>query len=331
MTQSENEFPTLTAIRATAERLHGRVLETPVWQWQTGIAETLPRHTEIWLKLELFQRTGTFKVRGALNNMDALPDAARQRGVVTVSAGNHAIALAYAAALEGVSARVVMPDYANPARIETCRELGAEVELVPDVHTAFTRCQEIESDEGRTLIHPFEGARTAEGTGTVGLEMVQQMPDLDAVIVPVGGGGLCAGVAAAIKQLRPGCRIYGVEPYGADSMYRSFQSGQPERLERVDTIADSLGAPMAMPYSFAVCQRFVDEVVRVTDDDLSRAMVHLFRDMKLVTEPATAAGTAALLGPLHERLAGSRVGIVLCGANTDQSRFAQHLARGVLQ
>lgn len=322
------EFPTLTAIRATAERLQGRVLETPVWHWQTGIVESLPTHTEVWLKLELFQKTGTFKARGALNNMDALSAEARARGVVTVSAGNHAIALAYAAQREGVSARVVMPDYANPARIETCRSLGAEVELVPDVHTAFARCQAIEADEGRTLVHPFEGERTAEGTATVGLEMVQQMPDLEAVIVPVGGGGLCAGVAAAIKQLRPDCRIYGVEPEGADSLYRSLQSGRPERLERVDTIADSLGAPMAMPYSFGVCQRFVDEVVRVSDDELCRAMVHLFRDMKLVTEPATAAGTAALLGPLADRLAGCRVGIVLCGANTDPQRFSECLARG---
>ncbi|TGG94216.1 threonine/serine dehydratase [Natronospirillum operosum] len=328
MNQELLPYPSLKEIRETAERLHGRVLETPVWPWQAGVIAGMAPHTEVWLKLELWQQTGTFKARGALNSIDALPAEQRQRGVVTVSAGNHAIALAYAAAQAGISARVVMPESASPARIATCRKLGAEVELVSDVHVAFARCREIEAREGRTLVHPFEGPRVAEGTGTVGLEMVQQMPDLDAVIVPVGGGGLIAGVAAAIKQVRPGCRVFGVEPWGADSMYRSLAAGEPVQLERVDTIADSLGAPLAMPYSFGVCQRFVDEVVRVSDDQLCQAMWHLFNDMKLVTEPATAAGTAALLGPLRERLEGSRVGIVLCGANTDHERFHQCLQRG---
>jgi threonine dehydratase len=146
----------------------------------------------------------------------------------------------------------------------------------------------------------------------------------------VGGGGLCAGIAAAVKQLDPACAVYGVEPFGADALYRSFRSGIPETLERVDTVADSLGAPYALPYSFGVCRRFVDEIVRVSDEDLCRSMFYLFRDAKLVAEPAAAAATAALLGPLRGKLAGKRVALVICGTNIDPARFAGLLERGLL-
>jgi len=322
-------YPALAKIRQAAQRLKGRILETPVWRWQGGIIEkSLDGASEVWLKLELFQKTGTFKLRGALNVIETLDAAARQHGVVAVSAGNHAIAVAYTAKLVGSSATVVMPQHASPARIATCRELGARVVLVTDVHQAFARAQQIEREESRTLIHPFEGPLTAEGTATVGLEMMEQVPGLDAVVVPVGGGGLCAGVASAVKQLNPGCAVYGVEPYGADALYRSLSSGRPETLERVDTVADSLGAPYALPYSFGVCRRFVDEVVRVSDDDLCRSMFHLFRDAKLVAEPAAAAATAALLGPLRARLDGKRVGLIVCGSNIDSIRFTELLDRG---
>ncbi|MCU6500378.1 pyridoxal-phosphate dependent enzyme [Rugamonas sp. A1-17] len=255
-------------------------------------------------------------------------EAARRRGIVAVSAGNHAIAAAYAARLAGCGAKVVMPRHASPARIAACRELGAEVLLMPDVHQAFARGREIERDEMRTMLHPYEGPLTAQGTATVGLELMAQVPRLDAVVVPVGGGGLCAGIAAAVKQINPACAVYGAEPFGADALYRSFASGQPEALERVDTVADSLGAPYAMPYSFGVCRRFVDEVVRVTDDEICLAMLNLFRDAKLVAEPAAAVATAALFGPLRERLAGKRVGVLVCGSNIDPVRFAELLARG---
>lgn len=319
----------LSALREAHARLAGGVLLTPVWHWQTGvIAEQLVPETEVWLKLELWQRTGTFKLRGALNTIEALDEAARARGVTAVSAGNHAIAVAYAAGEAGVSAKVVMLQHSNPARIQACQALGAEVHLAPDVHQAFELVQTIQLQEGRTLIHPFDGPLTSQGTAGVGLEFMDQVPDLDAVIVPVGGGGLISGVAAAVKHLRPQCQVYGVEPLGADSLFQSLNAGEPVRLERVATIADSLGPPFALPYSFEVCRTFVDEVVRVSDDDLCRAMFYLFRDMKLVTEPATAAGTAALLGPLKERLKGKRVGIVACGANIDAASFDTHLKRG---
>jgi threonine dehydratase len=321
-------YPSLAQIRDTAARLQGKILHTPVWRWQTGIIEKHFPTTEIWLKLELFQKTGTFKLRGALNCIAALNAAARGRGVVAVSQGNHAIAVAYTARLSGVGAKVVMPRQANPARVAACRELGAEVVLMADVHQAFAHGREIERNEGRTMLHPYDGPLTAQGTGTIGLELMAQVPGLDAVVVPVGGGGLCAGIAAAVKQLNPDCAVYGVEPFGADALYRSFASGVPETLERVDTVADSLAAPYAMEYSFNVCRRFVNEVVRVGDDEICEAMLHLFRDAKLVAEPAAAVATAALFGPLRERLAGKRVALLVCGSNIDPARFAELLCRG---
>lgn len=324
-----SEYPDLQTIQETAKRLQGKVLTTPVWQWQTGvIADQLLPQTEVWLKLELLQKTGTFKLRGALNCIEALDAEAKARGVVAVSAGNHAIAVAYASELAGTRAKVVMLEQSSPARIAACKASGAEILLAPDVHQAFAWAKQIAEDESRTMIHPFEGPLTAQGTATVGLELMQQVPQLDAVIVPIGGGGLCAGIAAAVKQINPACAVYGVEPEGADSMSRSLRSGQPEKLEKVSTVADSLGAPFALPYSFGVCQRFVDDVVRVSDDALCQAMYFLFRDMKLVTEPATAASTAALLGPLKETLNGKKVGLIVCGANIDAGRYSELLARG---
>jgi threonine dehydratase len=280
------------------------------------------------LKLELFQHGGSFKPRGALCVMLDLAPEALARGVTALSAGNHAIAVAYAARAVGTTAKVVVPRTVNPARLARCRALGAEVVLVEDIAEAFERVRAIEAAEGRTFVHPFEGPRTALGTATVGLELVRQAPELDAVIVPVGGGGLAAGIAAAVKQLRPACRVYGVEPTGADSMRRSLLAGAPQAIDAVRTIADSLGAPHAAPYSFALCRTFLDDLVLVDDDALRRAMALLFAEMKLAVEPAGAAATAALRGPLRDALRGRRVGVVVCGANLDVDTFHRHVAAG---
>jgi threonine dehydratase len=256
--------------------------------------------------------------------LDLAPDVLA-RGVATVSAGNHAMATAYAARALGTTAKVVMPKTANPFRVRKSRELGAEVLLMDDVHQAFARVQAIVEAERRTFVHPFEGPLTARGTATLGLEMVEQVEGLDAVIVPIGGGGLCAGVAAAVKQARPRCLVFGVEPAGADSMHRSFAAGSPQPIEAVRTIADSLGAPHAAPYSFELCRRYVDELVMIDDDQMRAAMALLFESAKLAVEPAGAASTAALLGPLRERLQGRRVGLVVCGANIDPDTYVRHL------
>src|SRR5438105_4932072 len=158
------------------------------------------------------------------------------------------------------------------------------------------------------------------------LELCTQARDLDAVGIPIGGGGLCAGVAAAVKQISPRTLVFGVEPEGADTMHRSFASGKPERIDKVRTIADSLGAPYAAPYSFDLCRRYVDDLVKISDDEIRAAMLLLFRSAKLAVEPAGAAATAALCGPLRERLLGKRVALIVCGANIDRETFCGHLA-----
>src|SRR3989440_12721874 len=318
--------PTLDAIHAARERLGELIAETPLWHWRgDAVGQAAGRTTRVLLKLELFQHAGSFNPRGALCAMLDLAPEARRRGVTAVSAGNHAMAVGYAARALGPSARVVRRRTASPARVQGCREYGAEVELVDDVHRAFTRVREIEERERRAFIHPFEEPLVALGTATMGMEICEQAGELDAVIVPIGGGGLCAGVASAVKQLLPRCAVYGVEPEGADSMHRSFASGKPESIETVRTIADSLGAPHAAPYSFALCRRYVDRLVKVDDDALRSAMALLFRSAKLAVEPAGAAATAALCGPLREALSGKRVAVIVCGANIDALTFARHL------
>ncbi len=317
--------PTLADIRATRVRLGDLVVETPSVSWVGPAVSRLLGDTQVWLKLELLQRAGTFKPRGALAVMlDLAPDAL-ERGVTAVSAGNHAMAVGYAASVLGSSAKVVMPQNANPARVAGCRAYGAEVVLVPDVHAAFDAVRRIEHEEARTFVHPFEGPLTALGTATLGLELCEQVPDLDAVIVPIGGGGLCAGVAAAVKQARPSCHVIGVEPQGADTMHRSFEAGEPCAIDRVQTIADSLGAPHAAAYSFELCRRFVDALCLVDDDQIRAAMKLLLEHGKLAVEPAGAAATAALCGPLRRQLSGKRVGVIVCGANIDAATYCRYI------
>ncbi|MFN8486983.1 MAG: threonine/serine dehydratase [Caldilineaceae bacterium] len=322
-------FPLLSDIRAAHARLSDLVLETPVWQWRTrDLVNVVGPTTQVFVKLELFQHTGSFKARGALLNLLSLDPAALAKGVTAVSAGNHAIAVAFAAQLLKTTAKVVMPKTANPFRVASCRSYGAEVVLVENVQEAFSRVQQIQAEEGRSFVHPFEGERTILGSATLGLEFYTQVPDLDAVIIPIGGGGLAAGMATAIKQLHPRCQVFGVEPEGADTMHRSFVAGKPQSIDAVRTIADSLGAPHAAPYSFSLCQRFVDELVLISDDQMRRAMALLFRSLKLAVEPAAAAATAALCGPLQARLRDKRVGVIVCGANIDINTFAQQVVAG---
>jgi len=322
------DIPTLDEIRETRRRIDPYIVRTPVWRWAAPeMDEHIGPETELILKLELFQKTGTFKPRGAVNSLLALDAAARQRGVTAVSAGNHAIAVAYAAQIFGSSAKVVMPKSAPPFRVAKARSYGAEVVLVEDVHAAFAEVRRIESEGGRTFIHPFESRATIVGQATVGLELCEDAPPLDALIIPIGGGGLAAGIASAVKQMQPGCAVYGVEPAGADSMHRSFAAGAPQAIERVRTIADSLGAPKAEPYSFALCRHFLEEVVLVDDDELKACMRLIFHSLKLAPEPACAATTAALLGPLRERLRGKRVGLILCGSNIGVETFSELLAK----
>ena len=302
-------------------RLAGWLLRTPVLE-SPYLAERSGAR-RVHAKLEFLQRTGTFKPRGALAVVSELDSDQLARGITAVSAGNHAIAAAFAAAQMGSSAKVVMTPSANPYRVELCRRYGATVVIADSVHHAFELVEQIKETEGRFFVHPFEGIRTIMGTATVGLEIAEQIAEFDVVVVPIGGGGLCAGVAAATKHVNPDCKVFGVEPTGADSMSRSFRSGKPETLDRVATIADSLGAPFALPISFQVCHENVDRIVTVSDDDLRRTMGLLFVEQKLAVEPACAASTAAILGPLADEVKGQRVVLVMCGSNIDWESFAR--------
>ena len=324
------DAPSVEAIRKNRARLGELVVTTPIRRLvDDALSAVVGDSTTVWLKEELFQRTGSFKPRGALSVMLDLDAEALARGVTGVSAGNHAISLGYSARMLGTTATVVMPKNANPFRVQVCREFGANVVLVDNVHDAFERVRQIEAEEGRTFVHPYEGPKTALGTASVGMEFIDQIAAagtvLDAVIVAAGGGGLTGGVACAVKQMSPSTAVYVVEPEGADSLNRSFKAGTPQAIEAVRTIADSLGAPHCEPYSFALNRQFVDEIVLVDDDQIREAMRLLFRVAKLAVEPAGAAALAALMYPLRQRLEGRTVGLVVCGANIDPETFTRHI------
>jgi threonine dehydratase len=317
---------TIDEIRDAHHLIAEHVLVTPSITWPgTEIPKLISDRTTVSAKLELLQRTGSFKARGALVNMMRLTDDQRTRGITAVSAGNHAIAAAWAAQIVGVPAKIMMINTANPRRIELANSFGAEIVMSGSAQEAFAAADALVVNEGRTLVHPFEGRSTALGTATLGVEFMMQVPSLDAVIVPIGGGGLIAGVAAAVKILNPNCLVFGVEPEGADSMSRSLAAGTPKPIDKVNTIADSLGAPYALPFTFELTRRNVDGVVLVSDDQLKVAMALTFLDAKLAVEPAGAAALAGLLGPLRRRVAGMHVGLVVCGSNIDMQTYQRYL------
>jgi threonine dehydratase len=333
VSQEERAAPaeiTASSVKTIRGRLGEYVLETPVHHWRSSaLSELLSTGTDVFLKLEFLQYTGTFKVRGAFNVLLSQGPNALQHGVTAISAGNHAIATAYAAQRLGLSAKVVMLKHANPFRVELCRSLGAELILAEDAQEGFMQVERLVRDESRFFVHPFDGIHTSLGTATLGYEFCHQVDALDAVIVPIGGGGLASGVAAAVKAFAPECAVYGVEPEGAPTMTRALEAGKPVTLEAKDlnTIADSLAAPFAGTTSLELCKAHLDDVVLLTDDEILKAQALAFRDLKFALEPAGAAATAGLLGPLRERLSGLRVGIVACGTNIDEQTFHEQLSR----
>jgi len=284
---------------------------------------------ELWVKAELLQRTGSFKVRGVLNKLAHLTPEERIRGVIGVSAGNHAQALAYGAALEGVPCTVVMPETAVRSKVEATRGYGAEVVLHGTTSIeAFAEYDRLLEARGLIPVHPFDDPHVIAGQGTVGLEMLEDTPHpetLDAVLVPVGGGGLISGIAVAIKESRPEVRVIGVEPEGAPSLSRALAAGRVERLDSVRTIADGLAAPFAGPHTLAIAQRYVDDIVLVSDDEIAAALRLTLERTKLQAEPAGAAGIAALLSGRCGLRPGARVVVGVCGGNIDRERLKELL------
>jgi threonine dehydratase len=278
----------LRDVEAAREAIAGRLHRTPTFRSAT-LGE------RVFLKAELFQKTGSFKPRGVLNNLAALTPEERERGVIGISAGNHAQALAWGAASEGLDALLVMWQGASEAKIAATRGYGAQVDLdSPGPTEAFTRLDELVEQTGRTPVHPFDHPRTIAGQGTVGLEVLEDVPDADVVVVPVGGGGLIAGIATAVKGLKPRARVIGVEPELSPAMHEALKAGKSVPVSPA-SIADGLSAPFAGTTTFEIVRERVEPIVLVTEREIEDAMRFLYTRAKLACEPAGAAATAALL------------------------------------
>ena len=313
--------PTLDEIIAAKAEVQADMIETPVLPLSSARWDgILPDCAGVTVKLELFQQAGSFKARGALLGIQRLDAAQRQAGVVAASGGNHALAVSWAAKAAGVDALITMPKATDPARIVGCEALGATVTLHADMAAAFAAMNEA-AEAGRTLMHPFEAEHMILGSATCGYEYATQAPKVDTYVIPIGGGGMISGMACAIRQMNPDAQVIGVEPFGADSMSQSFAAGAPVRLEKVATIADSLGAPLAMPQSYAVARAYVDRIVKIEDREMLVAMDLYQNVLRLTAEPACAASLAAVLGPLKDDLAGRQVGIIACGSNISLARY----------
>ena len=300
----------------------GHVHRTPLMS-----SLTLGRRTnvQLYFKAEVFQKTGSFKPRGAFNKLHCLTEEERKRGVITISSGNQAQGLAYAASLFGVSATVVMPHTTPANKVNATRGYGAEVVLTEGA--LLTTCLEIQKERNLTMVHPFDDPHVVAGHGTIGLEILDDLPEVDAVFVPVGGGGLISGIATAIKLKKPAVKIVGVEPIGASAMRQSLQRKAVVHLDRMDTIAEALAAPFVGELNLALVQNYVDELVLVSDDEMIQALCLLLEWCKLLTEPAGAAGFAALLFKKVNIPSGSEVVCLLSGGNIDLSRLGHFLLK----
>ena len=303
---------TLDDIRSARERITGRVARTPLVSSATLSARL---GAQVFLKLELFQKTGSFKVRGAFNKALSLPENQRGRGLVAVSGGNHAQAVAYVGRQLGLPAVILMPQSTPRNYVEATRGYGAEVVLVPNAAEAFQRIAGYERD-GWTSIHPFDDPMVMAGQGTVGLEIVEDEPDVTDVIVSIGGGGFIGGVATAVKSLRPGTRIWGVETEGADAMSQALAQGKPVQLTAITSIARTLGAPSVSETTLKMAQKYLENVTLVPDSEAVNALRFLLERAKVLTEPA-ASCTLAAADRLRDRFRpDSHVVLVLCGGNT---------------
>lgn len=306
------------------------VLKNVVRKTDVIYAPKLKPDTELYLKTENLQVTGSFKVRGAYYKMSQLTDEEKAKGVIACSAGNHAQGVALAAQKNGIKATICLPDGAPISKIEATKSYGAEICLVNGVYDdAYKKALELRDEKGYTFIHPFNDPDVIAGQGTIALELYEQIPDLDAVIVPIGGGGLISGVAFAIKQLNPNVKVYGVQAAGAPSMKNSLADGKIETLPSVKTIADGIAVKEPGDLTYDICSKYVDEVVTVTDDEISAAILALMEQHKLVAEGAGAVPVAAAMFDKID-LKGKKAVCVVSGGNIDVTILSRVIARGLL-
>jgi threonine dehydratase len=309
-------------IEQARDRLRGLVHRTPLVR-SLSLGERLG--CEVYLKLESFQKTGSFKPRGAFNKLLSLSPEERSRGVVAVSGGNHAQGVAYAARELGVAATIVMPASTPRNYLDATRGYGAEAVLVPDIRTAFAEAERLRA-AGKVMVHPFDDPLVAAGQGTVGLEIVEDVPDVDWVYVSIGGGGLIAGVATAVRAARPGAKIVGVETEGADAMAKAVAVGAPVELLAITSIARTLGAPKVCDFTLRAVQEMVEEVVVVDDASAARALFLILERTKVLVEPAAACCLAAAERRRGQFRKDEKVVLLLCGGNVstaDLTTFAQ--------
>ena len=284
---------------------------------------------DVYLKTENLQQTGSFKLRGAYYKISQLSDEEKAKGVIACSAGNHAQGVALGARRNGIHAVICLPAGAPISKVEATRSYGAEVCLVPGVYDdAYARALELQKEHGYTFVHPFDDPKVIAGQGTIGLEILEQMPDVEAVVVPIGGGGLISGVAFAIKTLRPEIKVYGVQSSGAPSMAASLQEGHIARLTEVSTIADGIAVKEPGVNTFEMCNKYVDEVVTVSDDEIAAAILALIEQQKLVAEGAGAVSVAAVMYN-KVPVKGKKVVCLVSGGNIDVNTLSRVITRGL--
>ena len=313
---------TLEDVLAARERIMPHLHRTPALNSATISERT---GTDIALKCETFQRTGSFKARGALNALLQLTDEQKARGVVTLSAGNHGQGLAFAASKLGIRAVVFMPETAVPAKVAAIRGYGAEAMFAPTMETLFAAMNAYKEEHGLTYVAPFSDPNIVAGQGVVGLEILEDVPDVETIVVPVGGGGLLSGILVAVKSQRPDVRIIGVEPTGANIVTRSREEGRLITPEKIDTVADGLAAPFAGEVTQPIIDALVDEMVLVEDSEILGALRLIIERCKIVVEPAGAAATSALMAGKVPGAKGTRTVTLLSGGNIDLNKLANLL------
>jgi threonine dehydratase len=292
-------------------------------------ASNIKTDAELYLKTENLQLTGSFKLRGAYYKISQLSDEEKQKGVIACSAGNHAQGVALGATHNGIKSLICLPAGAPLSKVEATKSYGAEVCLVPGVYDdAYAKAIELQKEHGYTFVHPFDDPKVIAGQGTIGLEILEQMPEVEAVVVPIGGGGLISGVAFAIKTLRPDVKVYGVQSAGAPSMFDSLNEGKICHLNSVSTIADGIAVKEPGVNTFDICSQYVDEVVTVSDDEVAAAILALLEKQKLVAEGAGAvAVAAAMFGKLP--LKGKKTVCIVSGGNIDVNTLSRVITRGL--
>ena len=300
---------------------------------ETGVVRAygIAPECELYLKPENLQITGSFKVRGSAYKIAQLTDEEKKKGVIACSAGNHAQGVALAATKNGIKSLICLPDSAHISKVEATKGYGAEVCLVEGCYDdAYQKALELRDSEGYTFVHPFDDENVIAGQGTIALEILNELDNIDAIVVPIGGGGLISGIAYTVKQIRPSVKVYGVQAAGAPSMYNSVHDGERECLSSVSTIADGIAVKQPGEKTYALCKEYVDEVALVTDDEVSSAILALIEKQKMIAEGAGATAVAAVMFDKFD-LKNKRVVAVVSGGNIDVTSLSRVIDRGLLK